>query len=206
MIIVDLGTIGYASALQFQYEQVEKVRQGEGERLLLCEHPAVLTLGRSAHKVHVLKGSEWLVEHRIRTLDVDRGGDVTLHAPGQLVAYPILDLTRHGRDLHRYLHQLEQVAIDFMAQFDIVGERMSGRTGVWVGPRKCVSIGIGIKKWISFHGVGININTDLELFSLIKPCGLDVQMTSMAREKGEPVDMNVAKDRLVQTFRDAFPE
>jgi lipoate-protein ligase B len=118
---------------------------------------------------------------------------VTLHAPGQLVIYPILDLRIRGKDLKRYLFLLEQVAIDFLREFDILADRILGKTGAWVGDHKVASIGIGVKKWVSFHGLAINLNTDLKLFELIKPCGLDVEMTSVAHLRKAPVDLSAAK-------------
>ena len=135
---------------------------------------------------------------------IDRGGDITLHAPGQLVVYPILDLTNFGKDLRSYLRQLEQVAIDLLGDFDIVASRFSGQTGVWTGKKKIESIGIGVRKWISFHGLAVNVNTDLKLFSMIKPCGLDVEMTSMSQMNKKSIDIEEVKERIVASFCDNF--
>ena len=129
---------------------------------------------------------------------------MTLHAPGQLVVYPILNLAQSNRDLRLYMHKLEQVTIALLKSFGIVASRFSGKTGVFVGPDKIASLGIGVRKWVTYHGLGINVNTDLKLFELIKPCGLDVRMTSIARIKGEVVEMNEVKKRLVECFGREF--
>ena len=140
----------------------------------------------------------------IKIIDIDRGGDVTLHSPGQLVVYPVVDLRRFGRDLKFYLVKLEQVVIDFFKEFDILTERKPGKTGAWFGEKKIASIGIGVKKWISFHGMSLNMGNDLTLFSLIRPCGLDVQMTSLDEIKKEHVDLHKAKEMLVHIFSNTF--
>ncbi|HRZ39961.1 MAG TPA: lipoyl(octanoyl) transferase LipB [Candidatus Omnitrophota bacterium] len=204
MNIEDLGLIPYEKAWQKQKEAVSRVIAGGQECLFFCEHPPVLTLGRSASRKNLLVPPDELANRGIRVLDVDRGGDVTLHAPGQLVAYPILDLNRRGRDLHRYLHQLEEVGIDFLRGFGIVSVRVSGKTGVWVKDRKLIAIGIGVRQWVAYHGIGINVKTDLSLFSLIRPCGLFEGVTSIEQCIGNAVDMAEAKDRLGKIFRDDF--
>ena len=129
---------------------------------------------------------------------------MTLHCPGQLVVYPILNLERLGKDLKLYLEKLQQVAIDLLQDFDIVAKGLSGQRGVWAGERKIVSIGIGVKKWVTYHGLAVNVNSDLTLFDMIKPCGLDVRMTSIEQEKGQPVDMSLVKERIVRRFGEQF--
>lgn len=206
----DLGLIDYAAAYGIQKESVARVLAGGAQVLLLCEHPAVITLGRLAQEVNILN-LETISRRGIRVVPIDRGGDVTLHAPGQLVVYPILNLApclpagrQSNRDLRLYMHKLEQVAIALLKSFGIVASRISGKTGVFVGPDKIASLGIGVRKWVTFHGLGINVNTDLKLFDLIKPCGLDVRMTSIARIKGNPVDMSGVKQQLVECFKKEF--
>ena len=200
----DLGLIGYQQAYDLQTRTVQQVILNHQCTLLLCEHPPVLTLGRMSHEENILFSREAIKKKGIDIVDIDRGGDVTLHSPGQLVVYPIFDLNHFGRDLHSFLHKLEKVAIDLLRGFDIVANRFSGRTGVWVANRKIVSLGIGVRKWISYHGMGINVNTDLNLFSVIKPCGLDVQMTSIAELKGRQMDIAQVKQRVVQEFAREF--
>ena len=136
----------------------------------------------------------------------DRGGDVTLHAPGQLVAYPILDLKTMGRDLGVYLRKLEQASVDFLLDFGIVAQGDNDRRGVWVGRSKIASIGIGVSHWVTYHGVGLNMTTDLELFKLIRPCGLDVAMTSVKKLTGKAPSMSVAAQKFAGHFLRVFDE
>lgn len=198
--LVDLGLMGYERAYVLQKEYVRQLLDGGCQSLLLCEHPVVLTLGRLADEKNKLVPQDSLTKRGIKVQHVDRGGDITLHAPGQLVIYPILDLRNFGKDLRRYLYQLEQVAIDLLSEFDIVASRFPGQTGVWVDKKKIASVGIGVSRWISFHGLAINVNTDLDLFSMIRPCGLDVDMTSIFAIKGRAVPMAEVKERTAERF------
>ncbi len=202
--IEDLGFVEYSSAWEFQKKIVQAVAAGGPATLILCEHPAVLTLGRLAKPEYILASENELKEKGIRIIRIDRGGEVTLHAPGQLVVYPILRLAGHGQDLRIYLERLEQVAIDLLNDFGIVAGGFPGQRGVWVGSRKIVSIGIGVKKWVSFHGLAINVNTDLALFQVIRPCGLLVEMTSMAQEKCGAIDMDEVKTSFLHKFQKHF--
>ncbi len=198
--VEDLGLIDYKQAYILQKQHVAEVLNGGPQTFLLCEHPAVLTLGRLADEKNMLIDEKELVKQGIGIHHIDRGGDITLHAPGQLVIYPILDLGNFGKDLRRYLHRLEQVAIDLLGDFDIVASRFSGQTGVWTGGKKIASVGIGVRKWIAFHGLAVNVNTDLNLFSMIKPCGLDVEMTSIAGMKKRTVQMAEVKEKMTNHF------
>jgi len=199
-----LGNINYEDAYAIQKSSVESVLNGDHPQLLLCTHPCVLTMGRLAQEKHVLVSSEELARRNVAVHAIDRGGEVTLHAPGQLVIYPILNLTYFEKDLRRYFYQLEQVAIDLLGRFDIVASRFPGKTGVWVGPRKIVSMGVGVRKWVAYHGLAINVNTDLNLFSMIRPCGLDVEMTSMSEVKGEVIDLKEVEDEIIDCFSNHF--
>ena len=198
--VKDLGILDYEKAYALQKNHVNALVQGGMQTLLLCEHPPTLTLGRSTNEKHLLISQEELNERNVSIHHIDRGGDITLHAPGQVVVYPILDLANFGKDLRSYLNQLEQVAIDLLSDFDIVANRFPGQTGVWTGKKKIASIGIGVRKWVSFHGLAVNVNTDLKLFSMIKPCGLDVQMTSMSAIKEETVDIKDVKEKIIASF------
>lgn len=202
--ITDLGLINYQDAYRIQQDFVERVIAGKEQKLILCEHPPVLTLGRLADEKNFLVSQEMIKQKGVTIQYINRGGDITLHSPGQLVIYPILNLVQYGKDLRAYLHKLEQVAIDLLGGFDIVANRFPGQTGVWVGDNKIVSIGIGVKKWVSFHGLAINVNTQLDLFSLIRPCGLDVKMTSISEIKKEEIDMKIVKDKLLEVFKENF--
>jgi len=202
--VKDLGTIDYGKAYALQRDHVNTLVQDGMQTLILCEHPPTLTLGRSSDEKHILISQEELDERNVSVHHIDRGGDITLHAPGQLVVYPILDLANFGKDLRSYLRRLEQVAIDLLSDFDIVASRFSGQTGVWTGKKKIASIGIGVRKWISFHGLAVNVNTDLNLFSMIKPCGLDVEMTSMSQMIKRVIDIEEVKKKIVASFCSNF--
>jgi lipoyl(octanoyl) transferase len=163
----------------------------------VVEHPDVITLGRSAAPANVLDAGE------IPVFAIERGGDVTYHGPGQLVAYPIFLLRDDERDLHQFLRGLEEAVIRTLADFRIEGTRRAGRTGVWTAqetaPRKLASIGIAVRKWVTMHGLALNVNTDLSRFAAINPCGFDAGvMTSMARELGCPVDQEAVRESLTK--------
>lgn len=197
---IDLGLMDYSQAYRLQKEAVAQVIAGAPERVFLCEHPTILTLGRMADQKYILASQEELAARGIEILSTDRGGEVTLHAPGQLVVYPILDLKKRGKDLKQYLYHLEEVAIQFLQQYKILSFRKLGKTGVWVGDQKIVSIGVGVRKWVTFHGLGINVSTDLTLFSLINPCGLSVAMTSIESIVGQVVTFQKMKKDFCEVF------
>ena len=198
-----LGLVPYGEALVLQESAlVERAAGRSGDRLLLLEHPPVVTLGRSAKAGHLLVDEARLRELGIERFEVGRGGDVTYHAPGQLVGYPIIDLSAPGRrDVHAFLRQLEAGLIDALEEWAIPACRVEGRTGVFIDrirsrrrtgrERKIASIGIGLRRWVTWHGFALNVELDLSGFDAIVPCGLpDVVMTSVARElaieRGEP--------------------
>ena len=181
--VVQAGLVPYAEALQWQRTLAQACIDGRqaNDLLLLLEHPAVVTLGRTSDAAHLLS------RDGIDVFETERGGDVTFHGPGQLVGYPIIDLTRHKPDLHWYLRTLEQALIEALARLGIPAERNPGYTGVWTrgGGRKIVSIGIHVKQWVTWHGFALNVSTDLSQFERIVPCGIPgVEMTSVARETG----------------------
>lgn len=185
-------------------EQLRKACHGSGGHrnfLMLVEHPPVITLGRSADPEEVLASEETLREEGVHVAEVARGGRVTFHGPGQLVCYPILDLRRRGRDLHRYLRDLEMWLIDLCEGYGIRAQRIKGRTGVWVGERKIAAIGVAARKWCSYHGVALNVTTDLSYFNLIVPCGFgDSGVTSLERELGEAPELSDVANRAVSGF------
>lgn len=202
--VQDWGLVRYQDAYGRQKELVSRVIGGEEPCLVLCEHPPVLTLGRMTKTDSMLWSLEEIKRAGVDVVTIDRGGDVTLHAPGQLVVYPIFDLNRHGRDLKLFLEGLEHVVIDLLKEFDILADSIDGQRGVWAGRDKIASIGIGVRKWVSYHGIGLNVNTDLALFRMIRPCGLDVRMTSMEKLKGAQVDMRAVKEKIVRHFYQKF--
>jgi lipoate-protein ligase B len=197
---VDLGLVEYAQALTWQEELLRQRCQGEGEdTLLLLEHPPVFTLGRGGDERHLLN------PRRVPVYRVGRGGDVTFHGPGQLVGYPILDLTRHGRDVHSYLRALEAVLIAVLAEYGLRAQRKDGLTGVWVGEKKIASIGVGVRRWVTYHGFALNVDPDLSYFADIVPCGLaGIRMTSMAQLLKRPIALATVKTLVAETFASYF--
>lgn len=204
MQVIHCGLIEYTKALELQKDLVRGVKAGGEETLFLCEHPATLTMGRASHPQNVLAPHDELVRRGVAVVEADRGGDVTLHAPGQLVAYPILDLKTRGRDLGVYLARLEQASVDFLLDFGIVAQGDKDRRGVWVGRSKIASIGIGVSRWVTYHGVGLNMTTDLALFRFIRPCGLDVAMTSVKEITGQAPAMSTAAEKFTRHFLRVF--
>ena len=201
LLVRDLGTMPYGEALALQRAAARARIAGEiGEDLLLLvEHPPVVTLGRSSKERHLLASPALLAARGVELFEVERGGDVTFHGPGQLVGYPIIDLKRHTQDLHWYLRRVEEALIRAVAPFGIVGERSAGYTGVWTQGRKLASIGVHARDWVTWHGFALNVTTDLSYFDLIVPCGIAaVEMTSAARELGTPVGEQAALERQVR--------
>jgi lipoate-protein ligase B len=177
-----LGATPYAEGLRIQEALVRARAAGEtGDWLLFPDHPPVLTLGRGGGAGNVIAAPEWLRARGIEVHDVTRGGDVTWHGPGQLVGYPVFDLNPLGRDLHRFLRGLEQALIETLGEWGVASHTVPGRTGVWSGGAKVASIGIAVRRWVSYHGFALNVAPDLGMFDLIHPCGLKgIRMTSMA--------------------------
>jgi lipoyl(octanoyl) transferase len=189
LAIADLGTMPYGAALERQRSLAEDRIAGRiaDDLLLLVEHPPVVTLGRGARDASLPIAPDLLRRQGIEVFEIERGGDVTYHGPGQLVGYPIFDLGRHRRDLHWFLRQIEEALIAALARLDIPAERREGYTGVWTRgrARKIASIGIHVRQWVTWHGFALNVTTDLSPFSLIVPCGIpDVVMTSIEKEIG----------------------
>jgi lipoate-protein ligase B len=173
--------------------------------LMLVEHPPVVTLGRSSKDAHLLANPEQLKARGVEVFEVERGGDVTFHGPGQLVGYPIVDLKRHKEDLHWYLRQVEETLIRALASFGLTGGRVPKYTGVWVGNRKIASIGVHARDWVTWHGFALNVSTELSFFDLIVPCGIpEVQMTSIERELDADVAMTTVVDRVTASLGEVF--
>ena len=185
LLVCDLGTRAYAETLALQRAVARARITGavSEDVLLLVEHPPVITLGRATKAGTLHASPELLAARGMELFEVDRGGDVTFHGPGQLVGYPIVDLKRHRQDLHWYLRQVEEAIIRGLVPFGITGERSAGLTGVWTQGRKLASIGVHARDWVTWHGFALNVTTDLSYFDLMVPCGIaDVTMTSVARE------------------------
>jgi len=202
----DLGFIDYKEAWDLQKEIFSSRVSGEAEDfLLLLEHPNTYTLGKTAHREN-LKGSEdYLKENNISVYDIDRGGDITYHGPGQIVGYPIIDLNNWYKDTHKYLRALEEVIIKTCSEYGLDCERNSKHTGVWIGDRKIAAIGIKVSRWVTMHGFAFNVNTDLNLFNGIIPCGIqDKSVTSLNKELNSQITIQEVKDRLLNNFSDVF--
>ena len=223
LLIVRLGRMPYAEALELQRLVAAARISGAipDDLLLLVEHPPVVTLGRSARPENLLAPAAMLAERGVELFEVERGGDVTFHGPGQLVGYAIVDLKRHRQDLHWYLRQVEQSLIAALAELGVAGERRAGLTGVWTpGPlvaagedahaagaprRKIASIGVHARDWVTWHGFALNVSTDLSYFDAMIPCGIDgVRMTTVELETGAPASMSEAGQAVERAFAAVF--
>ncbi|MFC1621223.1 lipoyl(octanoyl) transferase LipB [Candidatus Omnitrophota bacterium] len=196
MQIINLGLTGFLEAYQIQTDLARKVALGTCENtLLITEHNPVVTIGRTGSEENIFR-------REIDIIHTDRGGDVTYHGPGQLIAYPIFKLENESRDIHRFLEFLEEIGRAFLSQYGILTEKRPGFRGVWTDNKKIGSIGIGVKKWVTYHGLAVNINTDLMPFSFIRSCGIEgVEITSLKNLLQREIDMDDAKNRLVSTFK-----
>jgi len=199
-VVSDLGRMGYAAAFDLQRTLVDRRKHGEiPDQLLIVEHPHVVTMGRNGHEENVLATPELLARAGIEFHRTDRGGDVTYHGPGQIVGYPILDLREWKRDVVAYVRAIEQVLIDALAGFGISAGRVPGATGVWTEKGKIAAIGVHIGRWVTSHGFALNVETDLNYFRYIVPCGLTKPVTSM-RAMGSPA----RREEVVAALEKAF--
>lgn len=204
--LVDLGVIRYLPALELQRRlHAQRVAGLIPDTLLLLEHLPVITLGKAFHPEHLRYAREFYAAQGIELHPTDRGGDVTCHNPGQLVGYPIFDVSQHGRDLHKFLRDLEEALIVALSAFGIRAHREAGYTGVWTAQGKIAAIGIKVTKWVSMHGFALNVANDLRLFQTIVPCGIaDRPVTSMEQVLGHAVPMVQVKQRVVRAMAEVF--
>jgi lipoate-protein ligase B len=204
--VFKLGRVGYSEAYCLQRELLqERVGGRITDTLLLLEHPPTITIGKSGKLENILVSRAQLAERGIPVFLMDRGGDVTYHGPGQLVGYPIIDLRDRGRDLHRYVRDLEAVVIRTLADFGVKGGRDRTHPGVWVGDEEIAAVGLRVKRWVTMHGFALNVNVDLEPFSLIKPCGLsDGKATSISNILSRDVLLAEVTERLLAHFSEVF--
>ena len=195
-LVRDLGRMGYREAWDVQHEMHAAVAAGDARpTLLLVEHDPVITFGRKGGRDHLLASPDELAARGFELIDIERGGDVTYHGPGQLVGYPILPIGRRVRD---YLRALEGAIVDLAAGYGVEATGSPGYAGVWIGNDKLCAIGVAIKRGVSFHGFALNVATDLSHFSAIVPCGLEgTGVTSLTRLTGRPVSLDEAKERIV---------
>jgi len=200
----DLGRLRYADALARQNQSIELRKTGAiSDQLFIVEHPHVVTMGRNGHQENLLAAPELLARSGIEFFETDRGGDVTYHGPGQIVGYPILDLREWKRDVHAYVRTLEQVIIDALAGFGIESWREAGATGVWTSNGKIAAIGVHISRWVTSHGFALNVDTDLNYFRYIVPCGLTRPVASM-RSLGCQAGREEVITALIQNFGKVF--
>ncbi len=208
MFVAELGRIDYQRGIELQEKLMSLRQQGKAEdTLILLEHPPVLTLGRRGHEENILIPKEELAANGIQVHEVGRGGDVTYHGPGQIVGYPIFDLNNHGRDIKDFVWKIEEVFIRLLdREFGIEAKRDEKKyTGVWVGTNKITAIGIAVKRWVTMHGFAFNINTDLEHFKWINPCGItDKGVTSLQKLLGVTMDFENMNKITARYFGEVF--
>lgn len=219
VLFKDLGRMSYKTAWDFQEQKLaDKTRlkrEGKSEQiaseLFFVEHNPVFTLGKSGHEENVLLSEEQLAKKGIEYFHINRGGDITFHGPGQIVGYPVFDLEQFKTDLGWYLRSLEEVIILTLADYGIVGDRSKGETGVWIEPhrkgyeRKICAMGIRCSRWVTMHGFALNVNTDLDYFNFIIPCGIQgKQVTSLKKELGYEVSTEEVKQKIKHNFCKVF--
>ncbi|MCU0333250.1 MAG: lipoyl(octanoyl) transferase LipB [Ignavibacteriaceae bacterium] len=202
----DLGFIDYKEAWDLQQEiHSKRVANEADDFLFLLEHPNTYTLGKTAHKENLVGSEDYLKQNQISVYDIDRGGDITYHGPGQIVGYPIIDLNNWFKDTHKYLRALEEVIIKTCENYGLQCGRNEKHTGVWIDDRKIAAIGIKVSRWVTMHGFAFNINTDLNLFKGIIPCGIqDKSVTSLSKELKKEIDTNEVKEILLRNFFTLF--
>ena len=202
----DLGLTGYKEAWDLQIKTFEKRRNNEiNDTFFLLEHPNTYTLGKVADKNNLISSEEFQKEKNISVYEIDRGGDITYHGPGQVVGYPIINLSEWHEDTHKYLRSLEELIILTCRDYGLSAERISGLTGVWIQNRKIAAIGIKVSRWITMHGFAFNVNTDLSLFSGIIPCGIqDKEVTSLQKELHKNISIQEVKEKLLHYFKLVF--
>ena len=205
-IVYQLGLITYSEAYHLQRQLLcQRVNNEIADTLLLLEHPPTITIGKSGKLENVLSSQAQLAEAGVSLFFVDRGGDVTYHGPGQLVAYPIIDLRQRGRDVHQYLRDLEEVIIRTLNDFSITASRDRSHAGVWVRGKEIAAIGLRVSKWVSMHGFALNVNIDLEQFSLINPCGFsDRKAASISSLLSQDVSIEAVTEKLLARFSEVF--
>lgn len=205
--IEDWGIIDFTTAWDRQRELVQKVLKCERpSTLVLCEHPRVITIGRGGSFKNIVKTEEELLKENTDIVEINRGGDVTLHAPGQLVGYPIFHLSDFKEDLHWFLREIEECIIELLQEYSVESGRVEGLTGVWIeGERKICAIGLNCSRWVTSHGFALNVNNDIRDFEMIVPCGIENKgVTSLKKELGQDIDFKSVKTRCAEVFKRKF--
>ncbi len=204
--VLDTGLKDYMEVYGLQKKILsERIKDKSPDTLVLTEHTPTFTIGRKGGRENLLVNEAILKKQGIKVYEIDRGGDITYHGPGQIVGYPIMNLSEWNKDIHLYLRNLEEVIIKFLSHFKITAGRINNYTGVWIGNKKIAAIGIGVSKWTTFHGFCINISPDKEHFRMITPCGIkDKEVTSLDELTGKQTDIQKAKKILVAEFGNCF--
>ena len=202
----NLGFINYKEAWDLQKEVLElRLNSKVSDVLFLLEHPHTYTLGKIADKKNLVATQKYLDKNNVSVYEIDRGGDITYHGPGQIVGYPIINLNEWQNDTHKYLRALEEVIIQTCSHYGLKTARVPKYTGVWFEERKIAAIGIKVSRWITMHGFAFNVNTDLSLFSGIIPCGIsDKEVTSLQKELNREIEIDEVKTLLVKNFKEIF--
>lgn len=208
MDFIDLGLIPHGDAEKIQLQRLNQVMEGTAsEALYLLEHPPVVTLGRQGGLDNLLISEDALRQTGTEIVQTARGGNITCHYPGQLVVYPVIRIEKRRGGIKKFFHDMEETAIRTASHFGVEATRSEGRPGVWVGPGKLCSIGIGVKKWITYHGLSFNVSRDMKLFDAITLCGLHgAHPTSLSREAGRDIDIEEVKDVFREEFRKIFAD
>ncbi|WP_319764919.1 lipoyl(octanoyl) transferase LipB [Maridesulfovibrio sp.] len=208
MEFIDLGLITHQEAEKVQLQRLQQVMDGKaGDALFLLEHPPVVTLGRQGGLENLLVSEEALRQMGAEVVQTARGGNITCHYPGQLVVYPVMHIEKRRGGIKKFFHDMEETAIRTAARFGVEAQRSEGRPGVWVGPGKLCSIGIGVKKWITYHGLSFNVSSDMKLFDAITLCGLHgAHPTSLSREAGKEISTEEVKNVFREEFGKVFTD
>ncbi len=206
LLYSDLGFIDYKTAWDLQTQTFDKRVAGTtDDTFFMLEHPNTYTLGKTADKNNLIGSKEFLESKGISVYEIDRGGDITYHGPGQIVGYPIIDLKNWKQDTHLYLRNIEEVIIKVCNHYGLEAGRKEKYTGVWIGERKICAIGVKISRWVTMHGFAFNVNTELSLFNGIIPCGIkDKEVTSLEKEIGKKIDIQEVKLKILEVFANQF--
>ncbi len=206
MKVIDLGLSNYSDCYKLQKHLLYEIKNnGAEDHIIITEHLPVITIGRIGSRKNLLVSEEFLQSRNIEVVEVDRGGDITYHGPGQIILYPIINLKDYFKDIHKYLHRLEDIVISLLQENNIKGFKKRRKTGVWTANGKIASIGIGVSGWVTFHGLALNVDCDLMPFKWINPCGFkDIKITSMEKLTNAKIHKALIKERLIDEFRNTF--
>lgn len=204
--LLKFGITGYEQAHNLQKQILQnRIDDKCLDHLILLQHNPVITVGRGGDNNNIITPKSILESFGISVYEIERGGDVTYHGPGQITGYPIIDLRNYKKDVHWYLRQLEEVIIEVLAEYNIIGKRVKEYTGVWVDDEKIAAIGVAVKKWVTYHGFAFNVNPNLSHFKLINPCGItDKEVTSLAKILGRDVEISEVEKKIISAFEMIF--